>query len=176
MRVITIQSKEVIMILKKYGKFTVPNNVPISENLIKPYKFMMKHYGYKNRPIFMCPVGHQVNFGGAKTEGAYIIELDIPDRFCKIQDYYGWSDFIYFTELPGEYEPFKGCKTVEQFGKYILDMYKNGFDTRNGLVYQVTTQFLLSKWIVGIKEINDNFIDNYVDTGGRNILKPLSYM
>lgn len=68
MRVITIQSKEVLMILKKYGKYTVPNNAP------------------------------------------------------------------------------------------------------------VTTQFLLSKWVVDIKEINDNFIDNYVDTGGINILKPLNFI
>lgn len=88
MRVITIQSRVVLMMLKRYGKFTVPNNVPVSENLIKPYKFMMKHYRYSNRPIFMCPVGYHANFGGAKIVDACIIELDIPDRFCKIQDYY----------------------------------------------------------------------------------------
>lgn len=176
MRVITIQSKEVLMILKKYGKYTVPNNAPVSENLIKPHMFMMKHYGYKNRPIFLCPIGFNVNFGGANTDGTYIVELDIPDRFCKIQDYYGWSDFIYFTEVPGEYEPFKGYNTVEQFGKYVLDMYKNGFDKNPNIVYQITTQFLLSKWVVDIKEINDNFIDRYVDTGGINILKPLRFI
>lgn len=34
MKVITIQSKEALMILKKYGKYTVPHNAPVSENLI----------------------------------------------------------------------------------------------------------------------------------------------
>lgn len=170
MKAITIQSKEVLMILKKYGKFTVPNNAPISENLIKPYMFMMKHYGYSNRPIFLCPVGYHVNFGGAKTDGTYIVELDIPDRFCKIQDYYGWSDFIYFTEVPGEYEPFKGYNTVEQFGKYVLDMYKNGFDRNPNIVYQVTTQFIRKSWVKKIITMNSNFEDKYVDTGGENIL------
>lgn len=173
MRVITVQSKEVLLQLKKVGKFTVPNNAPISENLIKPYKFMMKHYGYINRPIFMCPVGYHVEFGGAKTNDAYIIELDIPDRFCKIQDYYGWSDFIYFTELPREYESFNGCETVEQFGRYVLDMYKSGFDNNPNIVYQVTTQFIRKSWVRKVIPINNDFIDKYSDVGGRNILKSI---
>lgn len=170
MRAITIQSKLVIEQLNKNGKYIVPNNAPISENFIKPYNFMMKHYGYSNGPIFMCPVGHHVNFGGAKLNDAYIIELDIPNRFCKIQDYYGWSDFIYFTEVPWEYSEFKGCKSVEQFGKYVLDMYKNGFGTNPNIVYQVTTQFLLKSWVKKIVKIDDNFVNKYVDTGGTNIL------
>lgn len=173
MKVITVQSKEVLMILHKYGKFTVPNGVHISENLVEPYRFMMKHYGYTNRPIFMCPIGYCVNFGGAKTNNAYIIEMEIPDRFCKIQDYYGWSDFIYFTESPMEYEQFKGCKTVEQFGKYILDMYKNGFGNNPNIVYQVTTQFIRKSWIKKVVPINESFINNYIDTGGRSVLKSI---
>ena len=173
MKVITIQSKEVLMALKKYDKYTVQNNAPVSSNLIAPYKFMMKHYKYKNRPIFMCPVGHYANFGGADTNGTYIVEMEIPDRYCKIQDYYGWSDFIYFTELPGEYDVFYGCKTVEQFGKYILDMYKDGFTGNKDTVYQVTTQFLHKSWIVKTVPITDKFIDKYVDTGGIYLLKSI---
>ena len=30
----------------------------------------------------MCPVGYCANFGGADTENAFIIELEIPERFC----------------------------------------------------------------------------------------------
>lgn len=173
MRVITVQSKEVLIQLDKYGKFTVNNNAPISEVFIKPYKFMMKHYGYKSRPIFMCPVGHRVNFEGAKINNTYIIELEIPDRFCKIQDYYGWSDFIYFTEAPGEYEPFKGYNTVEQFGKYVLDMYKNGFDKNPNIVYQVTTQFIRKSWVKRIIPINDEFVSKYTDNPMREVLESI---
>lgn len=173
MRVITVQSREVLLQLNKNGKFTVSNNAPVSSNLVKPYKFMMKHYGYSNRPIFMCPVGHRVEFGGAKFNEAFIIEMDIPDRFCKIQDYYGWSDFIYFTELPMEYEQFKGCKTVEQFGKYVLDMYKNGFGDNKNTVYQVTTQFIRMSWIKKVVAVDRNFIDTYSDIGGKNVLKSI---
>ena len=173
MRVITIQSRAVLTQLNKTGKFTVPNEAPISKNLVEPYRFMMKHYGYTNRPIFMCPVGHRVEFGGAKFNDAFIIELEIPDRFCKIQDYYGWSDFIYFTELPMEFDEFNGCKTVEQFGKYVLDMYKSGFSTNDNIVYQVTTQFLRKSWVKKIIPVNSGFIDRYYDTGGRNMLKSI---
>lgn len=173
MRVITVQSKEVLLQLNKTCKYTVPLNAPISQNLIKPYKFMMKHYGYSNRPIFMCPVEHHVEFGGAKTDCTFIIELEIPDRFCKIQDYYGWSDFIYFTELPNEFQGFNGCKTVEQFGNYVLDMYKSGFSNNPNIVYQVTTQFIRNNWVKKVIPISNDFIEMYSDVGGRNILKSI---
>lgn len=173
MRLITVQSKEVLFKLNKTGKYIVPLNAPISQNLVKPYKFMMRHYGYNNRPIFMCPVGHHAEFGGAKTDGTFIIELEIPDRFCKIQDYYGWSDFIYFTELPNEYEQFNQCKTVEQFGRYVMEMYKDGFGSNDNIVYQVTTQFIRRGWIKKIIPINNNFIELYSDIGGKNILQSI---
>lgn len=173
MRVITIQHKNVLKTLYQTGEYRVDDKVPVSENLIKPYLFMMKHYNYKNRPIFMCPVGYCVNFGGADTNDAYIIELEIPDRYCKIQDYYGWSDFIYFSEMPYAYEPFNGCETVEQFGKYVLNVYKDGFDRNPNIVYQVTTQFLRKSWIIKAVPINDSFIDKYVDRGGIYALKSI---
>lgn len=173
MRVITVQHKNVLKTLYKTGEYRVGNEAPVSSNLIAPYKFMMKHYKYKNRPIFMCPVGHYANFGGADTNDSYIVEMEIPDRYCKIQNYYDWSDFIYFTELPRDYDGLYECKTVEQFGKYILDMYKNGFTGHRDTVYQVTTQFLRKSWIVKAIPITDKFIDKYVDTGGIYLLKSI---
>lgn len=170
MRVITIQHKNVVMQLAKNDKYTVASNVPVSGNLAKPYQFMMKQYNYKNRTIFYCPVGYNVNFGGAKTEEAFLLELDIPDRYCKVQDYYGWSDFIYFSEMPYEYEAFNGCETVEQFGKYVLDMYKHVCNNIPGRVYQVTTQFILKSWVRKAMPLNDDFINKYIDNGGKSIL------
>ena len=171
MKVKTIQNIRVAKSLMKNGKYVVPDGVMISSNLIEPYKFMMKHYGYKNRPIFMCPVGYCANFGGAKVDKeSVLISLDIPDRYCKIQDYYGWSDFIYFREMPWEYSAFNGCKDVNSFGEYVLDLYKDGFIGNKGTVYQVTTQFLLKKWVTGIGRVTDDFVNNYYDTGGVNIL------
>lgn len=173
MRVITIQKLIVLQTLKVNNVYYVNDNAPIPSNLIKPYKFMTKHYGYQHRPIFMCPVGHYCNFGGANTENSYIVELEIPDKYCKIQDYYCWSDFIYFTELPNEFEQFNGIKTVEQFGKYVLDMNKYGFNSGREACYQVTTQFLRKNWVKQIIKMNETFDKLYVDNGGNAILQSI---
>jgi len=170
MRVITIQKPIVLQTLKVNNVYYVNNNAPISSNLVKSYQFMMKHYKYQHRPIFMCPVGYCCNFGGADTENSYIIELEIPDKYCKIQEYYCWSDFIYFTELPNEFEEFNGIKTVEQFGKYVLDMNKFGFNSGKSACYQVTTQFIRRSWVNKVVKMNKAFDKLYVDTGGVNIL------
>lgn len=172
MIVVSIQSKKVIEQLVRNGKYTVNNDAPINDIAAKPYKFMMKHYGYKHRPIFMCPVGYKANFGCFCDVGSSaLLIMNIPDRYCKIQDYYGWSDFIYFMDAPFEYKPFNGCKDVSSFGRYVLDMYKGGFGKNINTVYQVTTQFLLKSWIKGIKDIDSNFIDMYFNNGGKYVLK-----
>lgn len=173
MRVITVQTKEVVEQLDKNGEYYVSPDAPVPVNLIDPYKFMMKYYGYSHRPIFMCPVGYKANFGGADTNNTYIIEMEIPDKFCNIQDYYGWSDFAYFTELPNDYEEFYGFKTVEEFGRYVLGMYKDGFIGDRDTVYQVTTQVLHKSWVKKIVLMTDDFCDKYSNTGGVYILESL---
>ena len=173
MRVITIQNINVVGALLDTGKFTLDNYIPTTDILVRSYNFMMKHYRWKHNPIFMCPVGYKVSFDGANLNGAVLIEMEIPDRFCKIQDYYGWSDFIYYMECPGTFEQFKGCKTVEQFGVYILDLYKGEQLSNRNIVYQVTTQFLCKQWIKAVKPVTKEFLDLYYYTDGSNILKSL---
>ena len=174
MRLITVQHRSIIEYLRQNKVYHVDDRLPVASNLVEPYKFMMKHYQYKHRPIFCCPVGFCCNFGGCNDrEGSYIIEMEVPDKLCRIQDYYGWSDFIYFTELPNEFSEFKGLKTVKQFGVYVLDMYrdKNSLDRR--LCYQVTIPSIHRSWIKKIIPVNKNFSDMYVNTGGENILQSI---
>lgn len=100
MKVITIQHKSVLRALIKDEEFRA-NYKMVSENLVKPYQFMQKQFGWKSCPIFLAPVGHYAEFGGAKFDKDCIaIELNIPDELCKVQLYYDWSDFIYFPEFP----------------------------------------------------------------------------
>lgn len=176
MKCITIQHINVVENLNSNGEYRVPDKISISSNLEKPYNFMVKHYNYKSKPIFMCPVGLKANFGGAKTTNAVLIELDIPDRFVKLQDYYGWSDFIYFTELPWEFTGFNNYKTVNQFGKYILDMYKDKSidELKNtNLVYQATTQFIRKDWVKRVIPLNKQFMNDYYDNGETKVLYSL---
>ena len=175
MRLITIQNYKVAEYLRHHSKFVVPDDVHWSDNLIAPYKFMMKHYNYDHRPIFYGAVGHNANLGGAKTEDSVILELDVPDIYCKIQDYYNWSDFIYFTELPQDFEPWNGIETVEQFGKWTLDLYKNGFTGRSNTCYQVTTCFMMKSWVKNIVKMTSEFDTMFIDNGGNKVLHSTLY-
>jgi hypothetical protein len=167
MRVITIQHKNVLNCIRLNGEYRSTSFATVPNEFIEAYKFMMKHYNYSSKPIFMCAVGHLANFGGiSDISNMYIVEMEIPDRFCKIQDYYCWSDLIYFKNQPNEYEEFRGYKTVDQFGYYVLDMFKDGFSSNKNTVYQVTTQFIRKNWIKKIIPINEKFISKYVDTSG----------
>ncbi len=166
----TIQHKNVALQLHKNGKYVVGSDISIASNLTAPYKFMMKHYNYQHRPIFLAPVGYYVNFSGASFDDACIITLDIPERYVKVQDYYMWSDFIYFSEMPHELQQTYNVRDVNELGRRVLDQFKYGIE-KSETVYQVTTQFLLRTWIRKIEELTPEFIDTYIDTGGVNILR-----
>lgn len=73
--------------------------------------------------------------------------------------------------MPWEFDGFNNCKTLEQFGKYVLDFNKTGFNSGDNAVYQATTQFILKSWVKRIKTIEQEFIDKYVNNGGKYILK-----
>ena len=148
----------------------MPENAPLPPNLVEPYRFMMKHYNYKHRPTFLAPVGYYVNFCGATLDNACLITLDIPDKYIKIQDYYMWSDFIYFSEMPHEIQQTYNVRNVNELGRRVLDQFKDGIE-KNDTVYQVTTQFLLKSWVRKIERLTPEFIDAYIDTGGVNVLK-----
>ena len=96
--------------------------------------------------------------------------LDIPERFIKVQDYYMWSDFIYFNEMPCELQKAHNVKDVNELGRMVLSQYRDGIEYSD-TVYQVTTQFLLKSWLRKVEELTPQFIDTYIDTGGVNILR-----
>ena len=166
----TIQHKNVALQLHNSGKYTVPTHIEFISNLKAPYQFMMKHYKYQHRPIFLAPVGYYVNFSGASFDNACIMTLDIPERYIKVQDYYMWSDFIYFSEMPHELQQTYNVRNVNELGRKVLDEYRNG-PYHDSTVYQVTTQFLLKSWLRNIEELTQEFVDTYIDTGGVNILR-----
>lgn len=173
MKCITVQHKSVLKQLYKDGIYKADLS-RVSENLVKPYEFMMKHFGWKSCPIFLSPIGFNTNMGGAKFMDGYIaIELDIPDELCKVQRYYDWTDFIYFTECPGEFED--ACnvdkfESVEDWAKTILDI---GIDYNNMDPLQVTVELLQYNWILSTTDNLDKLCDEQNDNGGDYKLQPL---
>lgn len=181
MRVITIQHKKVLEQMVMYGEYRASEKY-VSKNLLKPYRFMQEHFNWQNTPIFMSPVGHYVEMGGAKFDkDSVAIELDIPDYLCKTQMYYSWSDFIYFMEMPWELENSinpKEYKSVEELGKAIIDIsgtkdLERAIECESPL--QVTTDRLRRDWLIDVLYDTSKLCDKHSDSGGKHILRSIEY-
>lgn len=177
MKGITVQHKRVYETLIKKGVYRAEEKY-VSENLVKPYKFMMNKFGWTNIPIFLGPVGYNSEFSGARFESDYIaMEFDIPDEYVKIQRYYDWSDFIYFTEIPWEFEGVFDTKkfpTLESWANTIMDISE---DLASAIEFKDPLQFtvpeLRKEWLI---DINSNLLKldkKHNGTGGRAILQSL---
>ena len=175
MKCITVQHKDVLRQLYENGEYRA-DICRVSENLIKPYEFMMEYFGWKSCPIFASPVGFNTNMGGAKFFDGYVaIEIDVPIEYIKMQRYYDWTDFIYFTECPGDFED--ACNvdrfnSVEDWAKTILniDINHNCIDPM-----QVTLEFIHKDWITGSTPNLSKLDKEQNDSGGDYKLQPLLY-
>lgn len=183
MKVITVQHKSVLDELIKTGEYRASED-NISDIMVKPYRFMQKQMGWKSTPIFLSPVGHFVEMGGAKFDRDVVaIELDIPDELCKVQLYYDWSDFIYFTETPGEFkDAFNVDKysSVEDWAKTILDRanskeYNIKDADKHEDALQVTVEMLRKEWITDTLEELVKLDEAHNDSGGASKLKELRH-
>ena len=178
MRVITVQHKDVYKGLRKDGISRATEEY-VSENLVKPYRFMQTYFRWESTPIFLGVVGHNVNYGGAKfDENSIAMEFEIPDEYVKIQRYYDWSDFIYFTELPWE---FNDTCNVEKFGsvnEWALTIMNIKHDIARAARFrdplQASVEMLNIDWLVDTLENLDKFQQDYNDNGGVNVLESLS--
>lgn len=174
---ITIQHKEVYNHLMKLGNYKASMS-NVSDILRKPYKFMMKEFNWESCPIFLAPVGHYVEFGGAKFDNDSIaIELEVPDEYIKIQRYYDWSDFVYFTDCPWEFEnAFNVDKfpNIESWAKTILDI-KDDIARADSLndPLQATVIELKKEWIKDTTTNLSKLDDEHNGTGGMSLLERL---
>lgn len=169
---ITIQHKDVYEQLKSIGTYRSTGEFT-AESLVKAYKFMQREFNWKSTPIFLAPVGYNVEMGGATFEYDYIaIELDIPPELVKVQEYYNWSDFIYFLDNKDEFRDSFGdsFKTVEDWGKTILD---DVLDPTLNIPYQVCVEELRYEWVTDVSDYISIISDEHNNSGGNNKLKRL---
>jgi hypothetical protein len=172
MKVITIQHKNVYNKLLEEGYYRANKNF-ISENLIKPYEFASKEFKWDNIPIFLSPIGYHVEMYGAKSGKDYVaIEFNIPDEYVKVQEYYKWTDFIYFMEFPQQFNKnLYGFQKVEDWGKTILNVK---LDDKSNIPYQAMVLELRKEWITFVLEDISNLFKKHVGVGGFNKLKYLT--
>lgn len=168
MKLITVQHKNVLDQLLTGKKYTATKKV--LNYLQSTYDTLKKEYNYENNPVFACPIGRYSEFMGADIEGTYLIELDVPDEFVKLQNYYEWSDLIYFSESP------------EDWDADLLDLHTFIQETINGYktnskedIIQATLPYIDPTWVVSSHKITNKFIDKHIGSGGANILRELDY-
>lgn len=166
---ITIQNINVYYQLTRRGIYKASID-RVSPNLKEPYKFMRNFYGYKTCPIFLSPVGYKVELSGAKFNSSVAIELDIPKELVNVQEYYNWTDFIYFMEHRKEFEQTFDTQvfpTVEDYGKHIL----SNVNTKN--ILQASVESLKKDWITNVIGDPSLLQQMHDGSGGANKLKRL---
>lgn len=166
---ITVQNINVFYQLTRRGIYKASMN-RVSPNLKEPYKFMKEFYGYKTCPIFLMPVGSKVELSGAHFQSSVAIELDIPKEYIQTQDYYNWTDFIYFMEHKNEFAKTFDTnifQTVEDYGRYVLE----GNHKKN--VKQVSVECIKKEWITNVLSVTSELRNKHENTGGANTLKRL---
>lgn len=171
MKLITIQDTNVEKQLAQTGMY-VANFDRAPDNLKGPYRKMSKHYGWNTCPVFCGVVGKYAEFYGAKTENAMAFQLDVPDKNVKIQAYYDWTDFVYFTEIPNEFHDSYDTNifpTLDDFGTYMLD----GNPPTGLPAIQATIPYIEAEWIADKRYVIANMLAAHNGTGGANILQEL---
>jgi hypothetical protein len=162
---ITLQHKSVIDTLKKKKIYTADIK-RVAENLRQPYNLMMQVYNYKNCPIFLSPEGYLVEMYGAQTKNVVAIELEIPTNELMLQNYYDWSDLIYFMEFPKEVNG--------NITEFINGTLKSPRIAKN-TVCQCTTDRLKPEWLRDYTFEVDNILQAHHGSGGENRLRKLSW-
>lgn len=163
MKLVTIQNKIVLKILQDWKPyFARPTK---RDNLIEPYKLMMKHYGWQDTPIFGCVEGRRAEFYGATFgEDSVALILEVPDDEVKLQCYYWWTDLIFFTNHPDEL----GEQTLTLSAHNTMAL-KGIYTNEPNVVIQATIPYILPKWLVDYKE--SKYFEKYNGSGGRNVLQ-----
>lgn len=146
----------------------------VSDNLVKPYQTMMEKYGFHYCPIFLCGPGFKAEFYGAKFDENHIaFEFEIPDALVRIQDYYNWTDLIYFTENPEEFhDSYDENKfpTLDNFADFVLNTTPD-----EDRVHQFTVEKLKYRWLRSICCDLSKLDELHNGSGGANKLKPLDF-
>lgn len=165
-KLLTIQHKDVLKQLQE-GKTFYADMKRVPENRIAPYLDLMVAYGYIDCPVFAGVVGRKSEFYGAKTEDSVILELIVPEEEVKLQNYYDWSDIIYYIECPSEWN---GNISIGEFEEKVFLQTKFNKDE----VIQATINRIEPVWLAGYSNfVSEKFISEHLGTGGRNTLKDI---
>lgn len=95
MRLLTIQSKKVLNILRSnktyMADFYHMNHLQLHN--VEAYQLLMDYLQYKYVPIFCVVFNRLASFKNAHViKGSVILDLNVPNEFIKLQSVYAWND------------------------------------------------------------------------------------
>lgn len=138
MRLITIQNKEVLNILKS-GKTYYANFDKIQySNYKKQWEELANYLGFKECPIFCSPINDDTATTASNIKGVKIT-LNVPDSECYPMDYYGFSDWLYYSS--GEYDDYFNWNSDVALNN--LDRYLD----KNANIVQVIINRIEPEWV-----------------------------
>lgn len=107
---------------------------------------------------------------GAKLGQDYrLIGLKVPESEVRFQEYYNWTDYIYFYENPDEWEG------EEDLHSYLKRTANVQFDRSK--VMQAVISRIEPGWVRRVVNIPQTFLDNHCGSGGSNVIRSIeSYM
>lgn len=175
-KIITVQHKNVLNKILSDDIYYADTEKYVAENrsnLLKPYQYLMREYGYEHFPIFGCQIGYLCEFYGADCgKNSTLIELSVPINEVKIQNYYDWTDLIFYMERPEEWQ--NPCP-LEQFFKNTLHQHNTQHPMHICRVHQVTMEHIEKTWITDTFPVTEKFSKLHDGSGGNNILHELSF-
>lgn len=174
-RIITVQQKWILDKILSDGIYYADTEKYIAEkksNLLKPYKYLMHEYGYEHFPIFGCHIGYYCEFYGANCDkDSVLIQLSVPADKIKIQNYYDWTDLIFYMERPEEWIN-QDTYPLEQFFQDVLHQNDSECSAR---VHQITMDRIEKAWITDTFPVTKKFSKLHDGSGGNNILHEMSF-
>lgn len=150
MQLLTIQHQNVLEQLLS-GKTYYADMSHVSPNLIAPYEYMRKFYGWQSCPVFCIPCGGQGTQFGGGAKASVLLGLDVPDDNIHLQYFYDWTDMVYFFEFPLEFEDSFNTdviSTLDDYAKLVL----TGVNQGSFRIFQAVIPFIKPEWLVGSSE------------------------
>lgn len=144
---LTVQHENVLDILVN-DKVYYSSEKYIADDRIAPYQELMKEYQYEYYPVFANVIGLHGNcYGIPRNRKMYLFELIVPKTYIRYQDYYDWSDFMYYTECPDEWDDTSPTISLDEFKHEALIKYKDVPDKNKTVPIQATIPYIRPEWL-----------------------------
>lgn len=120
MRLTTIQNKHVLDILKNNEIYYADFDKISFSNYKKQWKELAKYLGFNECPIFCSPIDDDTATTASFIKGVKIT-LNVPDEECHVMDYYGFSDWLYYSsgQEYDDYFDWGADKALKNIDKYL---------------------------------------------------------